>query len=414
MSDEQEKFNAYCAKVLGWRRGTTGKFINEYYMLEIGALYGSFMGMVDEYNPYNDLSKMQPVIDSLISGLGLHLDSGEVQQHGLLITCRNLILKHMIDDDNKEVIKGCVGKERFWEDSEDALDVEEGWDEYDRKRREAVVHSNNMMWNNLKFRDMTEDNTTIPEAINNLAETIESLTDEWETKGPIDDELYKLGKQVSDSMQKPHPMYEPVPNCTNFDYDADNGYPNVKEEQAKFNAQCRKIMFKHASLQDNGSLMSAQNFDPYYNGSQLLNVMNIVLLYLPHDITFEVGGESDNSMPGVDMTVQIRNFIRHYGTDEYMLPPAVAFNKQCAILVEGYNIFDCQPVTSDFDPYNNIEDLLPILPIVVRRVQEDFTLGKIMYDLPLEDSYNMDLFDNMRHYVSRHMQALLDILENSE
>jgi len=413
MSDEQEKFNAYCAKVIGYYRGQYSA--DAIYFEEDNRL----VMPVSEYDPYNDFMKMQPVIDSLISGLGLHLDSGEVQQHGLLITCRNLILKHMIDDDNKEVIKGCVGKERFWEDSEDALDVEEGWDEYDRKRREAVVHSNNMMWNNLKFRDMTEDNTTIPEAINNLAETIESLTDEWETKGPIDDELYKLGKQISDSMQKPHPMYEPVPNCTNFGYDADNGYPNVKEEQAKFNAQCRKIMFKHASLQDNGSLLLAQDYDPYYNGSQLINVMDIVLKYLPNSIHFLMAGQKDmedneDITHGDDILWHLRKFIESYGIDEWMFTEEEQFNTNCAILVDGYNIFDCQPVTSDFDPYNNIEDLLPILPIVVRRVQEDFTLGKIMYDLPLEDSYNMDLFDNMRHYVSRHMQALLDILENSE
>ena len=203
--------------------------------------------------------------------------------------------------------------------------------------------------------------------------------------------------------------YSTFEDCIDGEYERLLNLAFKEDEEDKFNNLCRGIYKEYYGV------LSLGYFKPWTDNSQLLDVVDIVR---------KRTGIGLHVMGNEDVYDGMRNYVKEYGngefweddesydTDDWTLTKEEQFNTNCAILVDGYNIFDCQPVTSDFDPYNNIEDLAPILPIVVRRVQEDFTLGEIMYDLPREDSYNMNVFDNMRHYIERHMQPLLDILDN--
>jgi len=222
---------------------------------------------------------------------------------------------------------------------------------------------------------------------------------------------YDADKDVGDYMdllgaENHYPTFE---DCIDAEYERLKTPVIEDDEEDKFNTLCRGIYKEYYGV------LSLGYFKPWTDNSQLLDVVDIVR---------KRTGIGLHVMGNEDVYDGMRNYVKEYGngefweddesydTDDWTLTKEEQFNTNCAILVDGYNIFDCQPVTSDFDPYNNIEDLAPILPIVVGRVQEDFTLGEIMYDLPREDSYNMNVFDNMRHYIERHMQPLLDILDN--
>jgi len=98
-------FDEYCAKIMELVCGAPYGSNESYFTKD-----GTYMCRVDDYNPYNELEQMKPVIDSLVSALGLRLDSGLMQRAGLLVAARELIWNNMVLDD-------MIG------DSEDILDL---------------------------------------------------------------------------------------------------------------------------------------------------------------------------------------------------------------------------------------------------------------------------------------------------
>jgi len=97
MTDEitrMRMFDEHCAKVMELVRGVPYGSNESYFTKD-----GTYICRVDDYNPYNDIEVMEPVIDSLVSALGLHLDSGLMQRAGLLVAARELIWNNMVLDD---------------------------------------------------------------------------------------------------------------------------------------------------------------------------------------------------------------------------------------------------------------------------------------------------------------------------
>lgn len=93
--------NRLCVKVMGWARGTT-RVTDDIYFDEDGNMAVA----AATYNPYNNIAYMEPVIDSLISSLGLRLDTGLVQTEGILGASRQLILDNIISEEDKKELLG--------------------------------------------------------------------------------------------------------------------------------------------------------------------------------------------------------------------------------------------------------------------------------------------------------------------
>jgi len=333
--NEQDKFNVHCAKLMGWYRGS-GMHDTSYYK-DTDDMSGTYQCEVCDYDPYNDLTKMMPVVDALVSGLGLHLDSGDVQRHGLLIACRILIAGTLIGDNADYEVN--------------LLDPEE---------------LNDMRWETLLMDQRT-----------------------------------------------------PVPNCTNFGYDASNNYPNVKEEQEKFNKLCRNIMITHSqNISPEAGLLISGDYDPYYNGNETINIFAIVLQYLPPSINFTMLGRAECDCPSdQNILKRMQDFIRLYGTDDYMLSPVAAFKKLCIALIDGYNIPGCGEYGVEYNPWDNIKDLADIMPVVIEHTPEHpFKIPGAMIDnaIPFEERDNMDMLDNMRFYVQCYGKDVLEMLENGD
>lgn len=151
-------------------------------------------------------------------------------------------------------------------------------------------------------------------------------------------------------------------------------------------------------------------YDPFNNTEQLIWIFDLVVNYTDMPVHIEGGSENDDYMRKY-VHGNIHILLEDDNKEQFSEAEEEQFNKMCSTLVKGFNIVDCQPTNEDFDPYNNIRDLAPIVPLIIKRTAEVFTIPGIMSDLsPSTESYNCDIHDNMRHYVQRHGQTLLDIL----
>lgn len=450
--DRRKEFNAKSAEIMGWHLGED-ELIGDIYFDD----FGNVASHVNRWNPYELMEQMQCVLNVAN------------EKYGVSIYPHEIFEKPMLDVGRDKIFGASLSQES----QGDVLDIEEGWDEHDRLHpinfdtiggipftvesccSTGAGHGgvNNLEdVQVLRFNQFCAEITNsriscgydpynnldqLEEAIIVIGDDLRVFVDEWleaargrlvacravvnEVMPDDDDDLSEaddwtilgedLGNDVHDACKK-------ISDAIGSVVGTDSTYPNVKEEQDNFNTQCRKIMFKHSKNQG-GSLMLTNDFDPYYNGTQLINVLEVVLQYIPNSICCMIAAGQKDANPdevthGLDVTWHMRKFIESYGTDEWMTVPLgieETFNVMCKKLCEGYNIM---PTDENYNPYDYIGDLAPILPVIIRRVDEPFAIPDIMSDMPGEHRYNCDIHDNMVHYVSRHGETVLGFLEYDE
>ena len=135
-----------------------------------------------------------------------------------------------------------------------------------------------------------------------------------------------------------------------------------------------------------------------------MNIMEIVLQYIPDNIIFELGGLKDTNT-FLDVSGMMRDFITKYGTDEWMLGPEEAFNQMCVAIVKGYGIDE--EIDENYNPYDNLVDLAQVFPTVVEHADVDFVIRCTMFS----DEPVYDVHEHMREYVQRNALDLLVKLE---
>ena len=162
-----------------------------------------------------------------------------------------------------------------------------------------------------------------------------------------------------------------------------------------FNALCEKIV--RADSKSRGyNIALSKTFNPYDVADDTLYVLELVINKLPSNITFSIsGGDGDGN---TDAITTMHEFICMYGLSE-----EEQFNEMCAGLVEAYDIVDCQPTEHEFfDPYNNTNDLTPIVSIIIETVGVGFTI-----EAP---SVDYDIHNRLRAYAQEYGPEVLDLM----
>ena len=397
--EEQTKFNDYCVRTMGF---TTGHGCGE------GAYYdqnGDWCYNVADYFPCQNVIQLLEVANVLMRDCGITAEQAtNMADVGVEAGVRNYIHECMYGSETK--IGGHIihkGNLRETLDlSNHSITVETLQEAIDGAytigypiaiTARGVTESQGFVAHNERdFITMAYDALLSSSDDRITINAFEELSDEeaiavmeedysWCAPEPCDILDCEEGWDAFDKIFKEvvHPMYE---------NDGD-------DPQDKFNTQCRGIMFKHTST------VLPQDFDPYYNGTQLIYVLETLLRYLPNSIHCMIAaGQKDmenneDITHGLDVTWHMRKFIESYGTDEWMMTEEAQFIKLCTKIKTTFQSDGYCLEGNTYDPYNNHEQLMGIVELVVQNSQQPFVMQNACGGPP-------DMMGVMRGFVTKY------------
>lgn len=430
MSEHIEQFNDYCARVLGY---VVGRFEDHpvYYTHD-----GYFVGRKNEYDPYNNLECALEVVDELVAKFGIAVNAGTVRDYGSTAGAHqlinNAIANYPLNDEGNLKTSEMVEEKGSEDDGMDGVG-----NDILRMIRERQEETNKEDKKNKKesFNEHCADIVGLASVseyvkdaldynpynnVRQLQSVLNVLKDDYGLvpEEPSAEAARKLiwwyvafGSECPKKKDEEFIQFHEDGDYLQFHHDLDvnSQYqepPPVREAPVEeegsvneFNAQCINIVRTH-SKNRGYSIALPDFFDPYNNTDNLLYVLEVVLKVVPDSITFNVSAGQNT-----DMIAEMRLFINTYGIDKYMLSEEDQFNKMCAGLVEAYDIDDCQPVESEFfNPYDVIQDLTPIVSVIIETVGVGFTI-----EAP---SVDYDIHNRLRAYAQEYGQEVLDLMED--
>lgn len=427
MSEHIEQFNNYCAKVLKY---VIGRFEDHpvYYTPD-----GYYVIRKNEFDPYNKFEQAGPVVDELLARFGITMNVEIVEKFGYTAAARELILhaiaKHPLDDEGNLKTSEMVEENDLVDDGMDGVGndilrmIRERQAENDRKDKEDQIKTFNghcaaiMGWtrngdgvgplyynvadeyvaeveyynphgNTLQLQKalniLKDDYGLVPEG--SSSESARQLIWWYVAFGSEcpkkKEEDFHHDLDVNSQYQEPPPVWQEPP---------------IEDRVGEiFNKQCIDVV--EAESKSRGYRIALpRTFDPYNNTGDLLYTLEVILKKLPDEMNFVMwGGENRDNITAM------REFVEEYATDKYMLSEEDQFNKMCAGLVEAYDIVDCQPIDDTFDPYDNINDLTPIVSVIIETVGVGFTI-----EAP---SIEYDIHNRLRAYAQEYGPEVLDLM----